>query len=780
MAELREPAEPFWGHAGPVRAVAYSPDGTTLTTTGSDGTARVWDARTGEHQRTLTGHTDWVRAVAYSPDGTTLTTTSDDGTARVWNPRTGRQVAGTGFGTARSMRPLAGVRSDEPSSEDLLAVADDVETLATLTAAVGTEPPLAIALLGDWGSGKSSVMRQMQDRVQSLADLSLNNLGLSSFASSVRQVSFNAWHYSDDHVWTGLIEHLFRELARPAEGGTADLDAGAVRDERCRLADRLAAFRERDRQLSSDLRRSDRARPRGLARSVGSPRAAGRLLVAAGREILRDGTTYARLLLVWSLIAAVLVGVHSGLHVEIENWVKAVAALSAPVLVIWRRLRALHREQGSLVSRARQELQRRREEVRRDAIETEARLAEVDAAVRLAGFLTDRASPDSYQEYRGLPGHVHRDLRRLDDDLRAARAQWQAVPPSTPPLERIVLYIDDLDRCPPQRVVEVLAAVHLMLALPLFVVVVAVDPRWLLGSLRHHYHELFTAAATDDGEPDGLATPLDYLDKIFQIPFAVPPLTGAAASAYVAALLDPPGGTPPPDACAAPADVTPPGHEAQPQPAPAGDGSRPTGDPPAADEPAVPAAGPVPGGDDLHEQRPSRRPSRAPDHEGTGSSPLVDLRPESLILDAAEIRFLAALGPLLPTPRAVKKLVNLYRLLRIGVPAAGLPAYLADRTYQPVQVLLALLVGAPRDARTILAAILDAPADRTLVDLLRADDAPDGGPAWEAVAATRRRLADLLDTLGPDLAEAVVAGYQTWTPRIARYSFHTRCLTKPR
>jgi hypothetical protein len=39
-----------------------------------------------------------------------------------------------------------------------------------------------------------------------------------------------------------------------------------------------------------------------------------------------------------------------------------------------------------------------------------------------------------------------------------------------------VLYIDDLDRCPPRRVVEVLTAMQLLLALPLFVVVVAVDP----------------------------------------------------------------------------------------------------------------------------------------------------------------------------------------------------------------------------------------------------------------------------------------------------------------
>ena len=55
------------------------------------------------------------------------------------------------------------------------------------------------------------------------------------------------------------------------------------------------------------------------------------------------------------------------------------------------------------------------------------------------------------------------------------------------PIDRIVLYIDDLDRCSPRQVVDVLQAVHLLLALDLFVVVVGVDPRWLLHALRSEY-----------------------------------------------------------------------------------------------------------------------------------------------------------------------------------------------------------------------------------------------------------------------------------------------------
>ncbi|MGW9945416.1 hypothetical protein J2W92_000731 [Rhizobium leguminosarum] len=85
--------------------------------------------------------------------------------------------------------------------------------------------------------------------------------------------------------------------------------------------------------------------------------------------------------------------------------------------------------------------------------------------------------------------------------------------------ERIVLYIDDLDRCPPQQVVEVLQAVNMLLAFPLFVVLVAVDVRWLRNSLVKNYPGQL------QDETEATATPGDYLEKIFQIPYWVRPMT---------------------------------------------------------------------------------------------------------------------------------------------------------------------------------------------------------------------------------------------------------------
>ncbi|MBK9187504.1 MAG: protein kinase [Phycisphaerales bacterium] len=86
LAELK-------GHTGEVRSAAFSPDGTRIVTTSTDGTARVWDVATGTTLTELKGHTDSVNSAAFSPDGTQIVTASSDGTTRVWDSATGESIA---------------------------------------------------------------------------------------------------------------------------------------------------------------------------------------------------------------------------------------------------------------------------------------------------------------------------------------------------------------------------------------------------------------------------------------------------------------------------------------------------------------------------------------------------------------------------------------------------------------------------------------------------------------------------------------------------------------
>ena len=80
------------GHEGPVSSASFSPDGARVVTTPSDRTARLWDATTGQEILALRGDENSVSSASFSPDGARIVTASTDHTARVWDATTGQEI----------------------------------------------------------------------------------------------------------------------------------------------------------------------------------------------------------------------------------------------------------------------------------------------------------------------------------------------------------------------------------------------------------------------------------------------------------------------------------------------------------------------------------------------------------------------------------------------------------------------------------------------------------------------------------------------------------------
>ena len=80
-----DPVNPAVGHVGDVLALAFTPDGKTLITTGPDGLAKIWDVATTTVRADLTGHEGQVLRVAVSSDGQTIATGGEDRSVRLWN-----------------------------------------------------------------------------------------------------------------------------------------------------------------------------------------------------------------------------------------------------------------------------------------------------------------------------------------------------------------------------------------------------------------------------------------------------------------------------------------------------------------------------------------------------------------------------------------------------------------------------------------------------------------------------------------------------------------------
>lgn len=186
----------------------------------------------------------------------------------------------------------------------------------------------------------------------------------------------------------------------------------------------------------------------------------------------------------------------------------------------------------------------------RELSEIQVQIDDIRSGRALETFLHGRVSHADYSERRGIIAIVRDDLETLRDRLNGGFITSADSDGSTDGgvekrIDRVVLYIDDLDRCHPKRVVEVLHAVHLLLSIDFFVVVVAVDPRWLINALKWHYEELFHSSVENLELPEeerGVwgSTPQGYVEKIFQIPFTLRPMDSKGFSNMVLGAFDVP------------------------------------------------------------------------------------------------------------------------------------------------------------------------------------------------------------------------------------------------
>jgi hypothetical protein len=98
---------------------------------------------------------------------------------------------------------------------------------------------------------------------------------------------------------------------------------------------------------------------------------------------------------------------------------------------------------------------------------------------------------------------------------------------------RLVVFVDDLDRCLPEKAVEILEAIKLFLDVPGVVFVIGMDREVIRKGIEAHYGSLLRSVVGSDEPPiDGDR----YLEKVVQIPFNVPPLDMDTRLAFISFL----------------------------------------------------------------------------------------------------------------------------------------------------------------------------------------------------------------------------------------------------
>jgi hypothetical protein len=111
--------------------------------------------------------------------------------------------------------------------------------------------------------------------------------------------------------------------------------------------------------------------------------------------------------------------------------------------------------------------------------------------------------------------------------LQGFRDEFEQLMSELPSIQRVVVLVDDLDRCLPATVVATLEAVKLFLSVPKMAFVLAADRRTVSLAIATQY----------EPSPQAAEMGRQYLEKIVQIPVRVPTLGRAETEAYLALLM---------------------------------------------------------------------------------------------------------------------------------------------------------------------------------------------------------------------------------------------------
>jgi len=95
-------------------------------------------------------------------------------------------------------------------------------------------------------------------------------------------------------------------------------------------------------------------------------------------------------------------------------------------------------------------------------------------------------------------------------------------------IDNLIIMIDDLDRCTPERVIETLEAVKLFLSVPKTTFIIAVDNQVMKYSIENKYPKI------TEGSEDFSA---NYIEKIIQLPINIPELSETDIKNYLLLLI---------------------------------------------------------------------------------------------------------------------------------------------------------------------------------------------------------------------------------------------------
>lgn len=331
---------------------------------------------------------------------------------------------------------------DRPTTDDTLNYSRYVDALVNLIIYEETKTPFTIAIDGAWGTGKSSLMDMMAER--------LDDLG-------VPTIRYNAWLYgAEGTTWAAIATTVIQQAFQHKKTVRGKIG----------LAVRLIRARYLS-SLNDDVRRGAGTIQRLNVSWLEVRKSAARFLLYLGGAIA-----------LFSLGAFILT------HLDIMD--DAVAAVSVFGTVLIAAIDRLVRQSTNL---------------------------------RLGQYVRSA----NYQQRLGF-------LHEFRQDFTQVVAAITTDPRDT--YHRLVIFIDDLDRCLTSQIADVVEAISGVLDTPNCVFVIGMETRVVAASLEVRYQDISQHLGGDSG----LTMGYNFLEKIVQVSFRLPQPNLVAQKTFLQAL----------------------------------------------------------------------------------------------------------------------------------------------------------------------------------------------------------------------------------------------------
>ncbi|MDP9845203.1 P-loop NTPase fold protein [Streptosporangium lutulentum] len=408
----------------------------------------------------------------------------------------------------RTVRPRARLTADRWTTEDQLGHRVYAEAIAAFVRHHETRPPLTIGVKGPWGAGKTSLMRMIQDLLDpgaagdrpapihlpgSRADRALTNAEVLARAGQGPRES-------SGRAEPGALA-LRRSDWRPTvwfnpwmyQSGE-QVWAGLAHEIISQVTERLPRAERERFWLELNLARIDREAVRRRAYHLAMTR-----LIPVALSLV------AALVLTGALLAGAALLPAFG---TLLDGAAAVIGAAGSVAVVGAGAVRLARFFGESADNA------------FHGLVSQPDLLTPGGA---DGFAAEVAANPGYRSRTGFLHLVQTDMRQVLDLVATEERP-------------LVVFVDDLDRCSPGTVAQVIEAINLFLAgeFPNCVFVLAMEPEVVVAHVEAAYPELMETLRADGRSGLGWR----FLEKIVQLPLSVPLLDDAdRLPGFVRALL---------------------------------------------------------------------------------------------------------------------------------------------------------------------------------------------------------------------------------------------------